>query len=109
LYNNILAGLPDFSWYNTHNREKYTKMNTKYTNWPQNIRNCSKIDQNGHKMYQHLSLKDTQKFTRSGIFGLKIYHLATLHFGRVAENHFSCHKALSNKVKHYVQTLQQTM
>jgi hypothetical protein len=37
-----------------------------------NIPNGSKIEE----IYQHLSLQDTQKFTQ--IFGLKIYHLATL-------------------------------
>jgi hypothetical protein len=30
------------------------------------------------KIYQHLSLQDTPKFTQIGIFGFKIYHLATL-------------------------------
>jgi hypothetical protein len=33
---------------------------------------------NGHKIYHHLSLQDTPKFTQIGIFGLKIHHLATL-------------------------------
>jgi hypothetical protein len=33
---------------------------------------------NVHKIYQHLPLQDPPKFTRSGIFGLKTYHLATL-------------------------------
>jgi hypothetical protein len=31
-----------------------------------------------HKIYQHLSLQDTPKFTQIWIFGLKMYHLATL-------------------------------
>jgi hypothetical protein len=43
---------------------KYTKMATKYTKWP--------------------SLKDTPTFTQIGIFGLKIYHLATM------DQSFSC-------------------
>jgi hypothetical protein len=30
------------------------------------------------KIYQHLPLQDPPKFTQNGIFGLKIYHLATL-------------------------------
>jgi hypothetical protein len=30
------------------------------------------------KIYQHLLLQDPRKFTQIGIFGLKIYHLATL-------------------------------
>jgi hypothetical protein len=33
---------------------------------------------NGQKMYQHLPLQDPQNFTQIGIFGLKLYHLATL-------------------------------
>jgi hypothetical protein len=33
---------------------------------------------NRSKIYQHLSLQDTPKFTQIGIFGLKIYDLATL-------------------------------
>jgi hypothetical protein len=32
-----------------------------------------KLIPNGHKIYQHLSLQDTPKFTQSWIFGLKIY------------------------------------
>jgi hypothetical protein len=39
-----VPGLPDFSWYNIPKREKYAKMTTKYTNWPLNIPNGSKID-----------------------------------------------------------------
>jgi hypothetical protein len=33
---------------------------------------------NGHKIYQHVPLQDPPKFTQNGIFGLKLYHLATL-------------------------------
>jgi hypothetical protein len=33
---------------------------------------------NGHKIYQQRLLQGAQKFTQIGIFGLKIYHLATL-------------------------------
>jgi hypothetical protein len=55
-------------------------------------------------MYQPFPLQGTPKFTQSGIFGMKIYHLATLsitsrdmnpYFGR--ENDFSPER---NKVKH---------
>jgi hypothetical protein len=41
-------------------------MAIKYTKWPQNISNG------------RLPLQDPPKFTQIGIFGLKIYHLATL-------------------------------
>jgi hypothetical protein len=33
---------------------------------------------NGHEIYQHFPFKGPPKFTQSGIFGLKTYHLATL-------------------------------
>jgi hypothetical protein len=41
------------------------------TKWTENL-------PNGHKIYQHLPLQDTPKFTQIRIFGLKINHLATL-------------------------------
>jgi hypothetical protein len=43
----------------------------KYFKWPYNRPNV-------HKIYNHLPLQDPPKFTQTGIFGLKIYHLATL-------------------------------
>jgi hypothetical protein len=48
------SGLPDFSWYSTPKRGKYTKMTTKCKKLPQNIRNGSKIDQ--------ISIKFTHTF-----------------------------------------------
>jgi hypothetical protein len=42
-----------------------------YTKLPQNI-------PNGHKIYQHLTLQALSELTKIGIFGFKIYHLATL-------------------------------
>jgi hypothetical protein len=33
---------------------------------------------NGHKIYQHFPFQGPPKFTQSGIWGFKIYHLATL-------------------------------
>jgi hypothetical protein len=47
--------------------ENIYQMAIKHTKWPQNIPND-----------QHFPLKDNPNFTQSGIFGLKIYHLATL-------------------------------
>jgi hypothetical protein len=47
------------------------QMVIKYSKWKWNR-------PNGHKIYQHISLQDTRKFTQIGIFGLKICHLATL-------------------------------
>jgi hypothetical protein len=55
-----------------------------HTKTGKNIPNGYKIYQmdanvpNDQKIYQHLPLKPTQKFTQIWIFGLKIYHLATL-------------------------------
>jgi hypothetical protein len=46
-------------------------MALKYTKWPYNTPNV-------RKTYQHLPLHDPQKLTQVGIFGLKIFHLATL-------------------------------
>jgi hypothetical protein len=56
---------------NVPNDHKIYKIPTKYTKWSQKR-------PNGHKIYQHLSLKDPPKFTQIRIFGLKIFHLATL-------------------------------
>jgi hypothetical protein len=42
-------------------------MSIKYGKWPYR-----------HKIYQHLPLQAPPKFTQIWIFGLKIYHLATL-------------------------------
>jgi hypothetical protein len=58
----------------------------KYTRLPQNIPFGHKIYQmaikiprpNVHKIYQNLILQDPPKLTQIAIFGLKIYHLATL-------------------------------
>jgi hypothetical protein len=51
---------------------------------PQNIPNGHEIHKNdvsipnGHEILQHFSFQGTPKFTQLGIFGMKIYHLATL-------------------------------
>jgi hypothetical protein len=47
----------------------------KYTKWRENW-------PNGYTIYHHLPLQDPPKFTQVGIFGLKIYHLATLEYTR---------------------------
>jgi hypothetical protein len=52
-------------------------MTTKFTKWPYNIPFGRKMDTTAIK-WQHLPLQDLPKFTQIGIFGLKIYHLATL-------------------------------
>jgi hypothetical protein len=69
----------DLAWY------KIPKRGDIYHNDYNNIPNGHKIYEMAvksirydHKIYQHLSLQDTQKVTQIGIFGLKIYHLATL-------------------------------
>jgi hypothetical protein len=58
-------------------REIY-QMTIKNIKLPQNIPNGRKVHKpNGHKIYQHLLLQGHPKFTQIGIFGMKIYHLAT--------------------------------
>jgi hypothetical protein len=39
---------------------------------------CQENWPNGHKIYRHLPLQDPPRFTQIGVWGLKIYHLATL-------------------------------
>jgi cytochrome c len=53
------------------NDHKIYQMAIKYTKWMKNR-------PNGDKIYQRLPLQDSPKLTQIGIFGLKIYHLATL-------------------------------
>jgi hypothetical protein len=67
-----------------------------YTKLPQNIPNSRKIywmainGPNSHKIYQHLPLQDPPKFIKIAMFGLKIYHLATLfHTWSRSESNFS--------------------
>jgi hypothetical protein len=47
------------------------QMAIKYTKWPEYIPNV-------HRIYQAFLFKGPPKFTQIRIFGLKIYHLATL-------------------------------
>jgi hypothetical protein len=67
--------LPDFSWYNIPKRVKIYQKRGKiypkrgkiyqlainYNNWPGKL-------PNGRKMYQHVPLQETPKFTQIGIF-----------------------------------------
>jgi hypothetical protein len=46
-------------------------MSIKRTKWLKNRPNV-------HEIFHHLPLQDPQKITQIWIFGLKIYHLATL-------------------------------
>jgi hypothetical protein len=63
----------------------------KHTKGPCNIPNDRKIYQmavnipNSHKIYQYVPCRGPPKFTQIGIFGMKIYHLATLVGGRVGQ------------------------
>jgi hypothetical protein len=56
--------------------EKYTKLTTKYTIRPLNTPNGLNIP-NGNKIYRNTPFQGLQNYTRIGIFGLKICHLAT--------------------------------
>jgi hypothetical protein len=51
--------------------KKKTKWPLRYTKWPRFIPNC-------HRIYQTFPFQGPTKFTRIGIFGLKIYHVAAL-------------------------------
>jgi hypothetical protein len=58
------SGLPYFSWYNIPTRESYTKWQHNMPKW--------------HKIYQmEVTISRYSKNTQIGIFGMKIYHLAT--------------------------------
>jgi hypothetical protein len=69
----VIAGLPDFSWYNIPNRVKCTKTgeNTP-SGYYLNVPNGRNIEPKEYKMCQRLQLQDPPKFTQNGIFGLKI-------------------------------------
>jgi N-glycosylase/DNA lyase len=75
---NHFQGCQIFLGTKTPKREKYTKMTTKNTEWPQNIPNCTKINEMSKKLTNISHCKTLQKFSQIGIFGFKIYHLAAL-------------------------------
>jgi hypothetical protein len=60
---------------NIPNDHKLYQTSINYTKWPNNILN-------GHKIYRHFPYEGTPNFTKIGIFGLKINHLATLYVGK---------------------------
>jgi hypothetical protein len=74
-YTTNAAGLPDFSFYSIPKSGKIYQTTTKYTKWP-------RIQQKAGKLA--IPLQDPPKFTKIGIIGLKICHLAILQF-----SHFS--------------------
>jgi hypothetical protein len=82
----LYAGLPDFSCGTIYQKQG------KCTKWPQQIRNIPKdrkIEPMSIKyVCQHQPLQDPPKFTQSGIFGMKIYHLATLVVCSNGDSHF---------------------
>jgi hypothetical protein len=51
------------------------QLNIRYTKGQSNI-------PSGHKIWQHLPFQGPPKCSQTGIFGLKIYHLATLYVDR---------------------------
>jgi hypothetical protein len=53
-------------------------MTTKYTKWTLNIPNGHKVYQKATKYTKQFSLQGVPKYSQTGIFGMKIYHLATL-------------------------------
>jgi hypothetical protein len=88
------AGLPDFIWSKHTKTEKIYQMTANYTKRP-----C--IIPNGHKLYQTavkytniFHSKALQNTPKTGFFGLKINHLATMWSGIILRsksefpNHF---------------------
>jgi hypothetical protein len=76
--------LPD---YTCHNKPKWGKI---YQNGNKNIPNSHKIYQNGnipngHEMHQSFPCQVVLKYTNICIFGMKMYHLATLHSAKKAK------------------------
>jgi hypothetical protein len=95
--------MPDFSWYFIPNRRKII---TKYTKSPENRPNV-------YTMYNNLPLQDPPKRTQIGIFGLKIYHLATLilntHQAKLYSEHGSSSSYETPKVAHWNCTFKYTL
>jgi hypothetical protein len=77
----VLAALPDLSWCNIPKRGKICQMTRKCTELPQVIPNGCKMDQMAIKYTNIFYI--LPKFIQTGIFGLKIYHLATPLFGQI--------------------------
>jgi hypothetical protein len=74
------------------NGEKYTKSPINYQGAIKYTK-CPKYIPNGVTFYQLLSLQVTPKFTQSWIFGLKIYHLATLTMSQFSGHMFDLDSA----------------
>jgi hypothetical protein len=56
--------LLDFSWCNIPKREKYTKITIKYIKWQIKYTKRQQNRPNGYKIYQHLPLQESPKFTQ---------------------------------------------
>jgi hypothetical protein len=55
-----------------------------YTKWLKIIPNDSELHtQNGRELYQNIPFQGVPKFTKIRIFGLQVYHLATLGAGHL--------------------------
>jgi hypothetical protein len=59
------------TWRNVQKRSQHFQMATQYNKCPLNI-------PNGHKIYQYFPFQGPPKYTQGGIFGMKIFHLASL-------------------------------
>jgi hypothetical protein len=85
----IQTRLPDFSWHKIPKQCKINYLTTKYTKWPRNL-------PNEHKIYKHFLVGGPPKYTKFGIFGMKINHLATLSAKHVQ---ICCHNLKANVLK----------
>jgi hypothetical protein len=72
------SGLTDFSWCMIPKPEKMYQMNTKYTEWSQNIPNIHKVFQMAIQYINNFQSEALKFFSQIRIFGLKTNHLATL-------------------------------
>jgi hypothetical protein len=72
------TGLPDFSWYKNPKVGKIYQSG--YKKYQMAIK-CTKMVieiPNGHELHQNFTSQGLTKYTKVGIFGMKLYHLANL-------------------------------
>jgi hypothetical protein len=95
IFGGFQAGLPDLSCYNKPKLGKLYQITRNYTKFPLNMANGRKIYQMDIKYTNIFHCKALQNLPKICIFGLKIYHLATLISSRTS---FSLHAYLVGKL-----------
>jgi hypothetical protein len=84
------------------NGRKHRYLQYNQTKIPKGQMNICKKRQIGHNIYQHLLLQGPPKFTQTGNFCMKIFHLATLHGFVTLPCTRTCHLLLHKFRKHSV-------